>query len=634
MPVTGTKGAMKLVAHRGDAKTLLAFDVAEGSARARLAGFTLRITPPGKPPYYLLNDLQFEHPHDHAQDGGDTNPLSSVNAPIHKFRWVHVPGSAHQGLDPAWGDYLYEATPRYFDAAGKMLPLDASLTASVTVAVGPFEKGAVKLGFTRGFTQSQAFVRHFGKGAKIKPDGADLVFDTGQPCGTAPGPNGQPFTYADQYRWSGFTARARIFEILDAVAADASLTLDMFAYDLNEPDVVKCLLQLGGEGRARIILDNADLHHLSDKQAAAAAAKGKPKTPPPEDEVEKRFAAAAGAGAMKRGKFGRFAHDKILIVREKQSGAAVRVLTGSTNFSITGMYVNSNHVLLFEDAAIAAQYAALFDAAWAGDVKEAAFVASPLASNVFSFGGGGTALPDIRITFSPHDEAHARDYLTLMTDRVEAERTAENASVMFAVMELDGGKDNPVYDALSKLHEDQTIFSCGVSDDPKKISLYPVGETSGVLVTGKPVGVVLPPPFDQVRSVGMGHQIHHKFVICGFNRPDAAMWCGSSNLALLGEQVNGDNLIAIRDCDIATAFAIEGLALVDHFNFLDAMAKGPKAPKESGKAGEAGDDVPPPADKAAGAVAAGWFLSTDDGWSKKYFDPKDLHCRDRALFAG
>src|SRR5439155_6584651 len=187
--------------------------------------------------YYLLNDLRFEHPEAHAQDAGDANPLSSVNAPIHKFRWVHVPGSAHQGLDPAWGDYLYEATPRYFDGAGKLQPLDPSLTACVTVAVGPFEKGAVKLGFTRGFTQSQAFVRHFGKAAKIKPDGADLVFDTGQSCGASPG--GQDFTYADQYRWSGFTARARIFEILDGVAADPSLSLDVFAYDLNEPDVVK-----------------------------------------------------------------------------------------------------------------------------------------------------------------------------------------------------------------------------------------------------------------------------------------------------------------------------------------------------------------------------------------------------------
>jgi hypothetical protein len=40
-----------------------------------------------------------------------------------------------------------------------------------------------------------------------------------------------------------------------------------------------------------------------------------------------------------------------------------------------------------------------------------------------------------------------------------------------------------------------------------------------------------------------------------------------------GEQANGDNLLAIHDGDVATAFAIEAVGLVDHFNFLDAHAR-------------------------------------------------------------
>ena len=88
-------------------------------------------------------------------------------------------------------------------------------------------------------------------------------------------------------------------------------------------------------------------------------------------------------------------------------------------------------------------------------------------------------------------------------------------------------------------------------------------------MTGKPASTVLPPPFDQVPGVGLGHQVHHKFVVCGFNGPDPVVYCGSSNLALKGEQVNGDNLLAISDGDVATVFAIEALLLVDHFNFLD-----------------------------------------------------------------
>ena len=50
---------------------------------------------------------------------------------------------------------------------------------------------------------------------------------------------------------------------------------------------------------------------------------------------------------MKRGKFGRYAHDKVFIVSNE--GGPTKVMTGSTNFSVTGLYVNSNHVLIFDD---------------------------------------------------------------------------------------------------------------------------------------------------------------------------------------------------------------------------------------------------------------------------------------------
>jgi hypothetical protein len=147
-----------------------------------------------------------------------------------------------------------------------------------------------------------------------------------------------------------------------------------------------------------------------------------------------------------------------------------------------------------------------------------------------------------------------------------------------------------------------------------------VGNKRGVLVTGKPVKVLLAPPFNQVPGLGLGHQIHHKFVICSFNGDDPVVYCGSSNLALGGEQKNGDNLIAIHDADVATVFAIEATALVDHFSFLDSKA-GKGKPKE-----------PPPADLAAAAKQAKSVLGTTDAWAKKYFDPNDLHQVDRLLF--
>jgi phosphatidylserine/phosphatidylglycerophosphate/cardiolipin synthase-like enzyme len=599
-------GPFSLRAHRGDAKTLLAFNLTKTAAR-NLAGFTIHCQPEGQSGYFLLNELQYKTPSDHAQDTS-LPPNSSVNAPIHKFRWLHVPGVAHQGTQPFFGKYCYTVTPRYFDDQHSMQPLEPSLSASVTVQVAPFRKKRLSIGFTRGFVQSQAFVRHFGLKARIRPKGNSLRFDTSQQSGT--NAQGQHYTFEQQYAWLGFTAREKVFEILNEVLADEKMRLDMFAYDLNEPDIVEILLKLAQRGRVRIILDNAGLHHAKNATK-------------PEDRFEALFQEVMKQQAgIIRGKFGRYAHDKILIV--SRATVAKKVLTGSTNFSVTGLYVNSNHVLVFDDPGMAKRYAQLFDEAWTDHASAAKFRKTDLALRTHSF--SSTAMPSTDVTYSPHDDATAVGILDDLAARVakEGKKSKGVGSVIFAVMELQSGT-GPVFPALRSLHTDQAIFSYGISDSPGGIALYKPGRKTGVLVTGKPTKTKLPPPFSQVPGVGLGHQIHHKFVVCGFNRKDAVVYCGSSNLALKGEEVNGDNLLAIHDADVATVFAIEGLALVDHFHFLDSVSKGPTAKTDRTSA-------PAPV-KSQAAVEAGWFLSTTDKWAKPYFDPDDLHSVDRRVFA-
>jgi hypothetical protein len=43
------------------------------------------------------------------------------------------------------------------------------------------------------------------------------------------------------------------------------------------------------------------------------------------------------------------------------------------------------------------------------------------------------------------------------------------------------------------------------------------------------------------------------------NGPNPVVFCGSSNLSSGGESCNGDNLLAIYDRDIATAYAVEAI---------------------------------------------------------------------------
>jgi phosphatidylserine/phosphatidylglycerophosphate/cardiolipin synthase-like enzyme len=176
----------------------------------------------------------------------------------------------------------------------------------------------------------------------------------------------EKYTYQGEYEWLGFTARKKIFTLLNGVLNDRSLIVDVFAYDLNEPDILKILLSLAKEGRIRIILDDSKDHHNEAKPKA-------------EDQFEQLFNGAAGRGKtlMKRGMFRRYAHDKVFIVyKNPAKPEPLRVLTGSTNFSVTGLYVNSNHVLVFNDPKIASLNAGVFAEVWESDINTASFEAS------------------------------------------------------------------------------------------------------------------------------------------------------------------------------------------------------------------------------------------------------------------
>ncbi|HST78353.1 MAG TPA: hypothetical protein VLN58_07675 [Verrucomicrobiae bacterium] len=210
--VSASKNSFTIKAYVGDKKTLLAFNFSSQQNARNLAGFTIFCQPPGQVPgYYLNNELRFENPQNHAQDGS-APPNSTINAPVQKYRWVHYLGSAHQGLAPALGNYTYTVTPRYFDNNHSMQKLDSSLSASVKVPVGGFKKGSVTLGFTRGYMQSEGYVRHFGKNTPVVPKDKELEFDLNTQAGTDN--NGKPVTFEQIYSWMGETAREQVYDVL------------------------------------------------------------------------------------------------------------------------------------------------------------------------------------------------------------------------------------------------------------------------------------------------------------------------------------------------------------------------------------------------------------------------------------
>ena len=124
--VNASKNSFSVNAYIGDKKTLLAFNFQSVKRRRNIPGFTIFCQPPGQVAGYFLKTIFASRIPANTGRSQASWPNSTVNAPVQKYRWTHYPGTAHQGLSPAFGDYTYTVTPRYFDANGSMQALDSS----------------------------------------------------------------------------------------------------------------------------------------------------------------------------------------------------------------------------------------------------------------------------------------------------------------------------------------------------------------------------------------------------------------------------------------------------------------------------------------------------------------------------
>ncbi|MCX6328306.1 MAG: phospholipase D-like domain-containing protein, partial [Bacteroidia bacterium] len=390
------KGGRELVwvrAYKGDAMTFLAFNLHE-NVLENFVGFSIhikanKVNGKYKLDYYLLNRLTFK------QEILDKNGIdkyeksSSEYSPFQKFNWVHVPSTDHNISNPYFGDYTYSVTPRYL-VNGILQPIDPSMTVELTIDVHPFDMNGIKLGFARAFVSSQAYVRRFGMNNQMRPAGEDLIFDIQDPSGTVKVWDknlkkmvDENYSYEDQHKYLGWQARERVMEFLDVVLNAPSadkMTLEVFAYDLNEPIIAEKLLELSEKGKLKIILDNEGSH-------------GDPNGY--EGQFEKLFnQKTTGSSAIKRGKFRALSHSKVMI--QKENGKAVKVLTGSTNFSTNGLYINANHIIIFDNPEVAELYSNVFADSFGQELMNK-FSTTSWAIDDFVF-----KTEDMTIHFSPH----------------------------------------------------------------------------------------------------------------------------------------------------------------------------------------------------------------------------------------
>jgi phosphatidylserine/phosphatidylglycerophosphate/cardiolipin synthase-like enzyme len=572
--VTVHSGGLTVKAYRGDGCVLIAMDLDPADCQ-HLAGFAIaRSTDGGNTWTYTPNRLSLDPKRGVAETTDPNTELAqrqtSDVAPYQKFHWLDYPPESLAT------PFTYKVEAKYFtaqrpgDAPGALATRFAA-TFTLSLAGDAYEHFTI--GFTRGYISSQAFADRYPNVRELRPERSVSYSTDSDIPATTP-----PTTWRTMYHWLGGRARQILGDFLTQCETD-QFGYDVFAYDLDEPDFLRALVRDAQAGRPiRMVLDNSALHTKTGALEPESA-----------QLLEK-----AGVKLV-RGHFRRYAHDKCLIERD-HSGNAVRVLTGSANFSVRGLYVQSNSIIRIDDPGVAALYGQAFDEAWG---SMSSFASAEIASEWFAAKGSG--IPSFDVSFAPHTDA------SISLDRVAAAIKNAKSSVLFAVMELGGGGD--VLRELLEIRQRNDIFSYGVTQTTGGLKFYKSGGANGLLVPFSALRAHVPEPFRAEWNGGMGQVIHHKFVVVDFNDEAPVVFCGSSNLAQGGEESNGDNMLSITDPAIAALYAVEAIRLVDHYEFRAVASQATTAT---------------PLLLQGPAAPTPWWASS--------YDPHDIKNRERLLF--
>jgi phosphatidylserine/phosphatidylglycerophosphate/cardiolipin synthase-like enzyme len=555
-----------LKAHRGDGMVLLAMNWRHGTPPDDFVGFGIEYKEPNGTQYWAVkNRLGFPG----AGGAVDPNAYSTLRSPIQKFRWVHFP--LHADLP---GAFTYRVTPVFSAAAGDLSLGDAQ-EVEIELSRETYP-GKLNVAYTRGFVSSQAFVDRYGKDGPITtliPADADkgLTF-----VPTHPDAKGA-------YTWMGFEARRVILDLLDEAIADPQAQVRVVAYDLNLPEIVNRLKQLGP--RLRIIVDDSGSHGPATSGESQAAA---------------ILAGSAGAQNVKREHVGHLQHNKTIVVDAPTVKAAV---CGSTNMSWRGLFVQSNNAVEVRGAKAIRPFALAFDNYWDHGTPDA-FGATPSAE----WTPLGLSGIDAKVAFSPHSDANA--LLGSIATDIGSHTTSSLLYSLAFLYQTPGA----VQDAIRAAMEDPKLFVYGISD--RKVGGLDIQLPDGAVAPVYPsqlAGKGVPEPFKSEPTGGSGVRMHHKFVVIDFDKPTARVYLGSYNFSTAADTKNGENLVLVRNRRVAVSFAVEALSMFDHYQFrvLQAAAKKKRTTLQLA--------LPP-----SKAGERPW-------WEEDYTDPRKI--RDRELFA-
>lgn len=511
--------------------------------------------------------------------------LTTEQAPVQKFWWKDL--FAKRG-----GTYQYRIVPMGGSPGATLAPL---------AGVGPLLSNKVTLTekrppfnayFNRGITATQALSRELHDNPSV-PALAPHILDPADPI---------RINLMGQLQ-DGVTS-------LLARADKEGGLIHAALYELNDPDGLEKQLQANPKGRI-VILGNEQSVNPKTKATIEDA-----------DSENRKNLKAAGVSVVDRilGK-GDIPHNKFMVLA--QGNAPVAVLTGSTNWTSTGLCTQTNNALVIESADVAKRYMDYWNALKAdvdaarGDEKKlqsktlrdfahannASSIAKPI-----DLGGG----VKVEVMFSPNTPGKLTQNPEAPNDMQRVFDLINGAKQAVLFLAFDPG-NNSILDAAGKaLAKNPDLFVRGALTSPQRAlnfseALHQGGATEsgdadgdvgghashgGVTVVGEPgkpkkKGAKLPSSAKpDSRAVPAGAItkddafggwetelakygfaiIHNKIVVIDPFSDNCTVVTGSHNLGFRASHNNDENMVIIRGHrGLAEAYACHVLDLYDHY---------------------------------------------------------------------
>ena len=465
----------------------------------------------------------------------------STEWPVQKYMWTDYQVGRGQTVS-------YRVIPM-IGKAGKLrrsLVQASDWTPSITL--GATSSQGIEASFNRGIVASQWLSRRLAKLPGNTPN---------TKLRTAIGTVGDPlrdFLAGD--------ARRAIIDFVREAAAAPTRALHAVLFELDDPELIGELIALGP--KLHLVLANGSVKK-----------KG-------EDENAEARAALVAAGIDVTDRMiapNRLGHDKFAVLSDA-AGKPLAVLTGSTNWTKTGLCTQTNNVLVVRDRTVAGWYRA----AWqrihdAGSTTPDALVTANSQLNTTSAAGRTTSawLTPVR----------------KLIDLVDAAKRIDGASQGILFLMFNPGPSGTLLNTILARGDptsptfDGSLYVNGVlNGDPstkkRPVVLYHRGEPSRLTFD-----VVLPaavgtdplkfwvPELKQL--AGTHAMVHSKVIVVDPFGANPAVMTGSHNLGPKASGRNDDNLVIVDgDGRLAEAYAVMIIAIYAQYRWRQRLAQGTK----------------------------------------------------------